>query len=207
MRQLVAELLPGGGKRKGALAVYLEPWHADVFEFLELRKNHGKEEQRARCGWEDFLGFQSHFCCLLILVSTSKKPEISTLFVVSFCLGNVKNKLVPWLSANRSQGSLLWPLGAGSLHGTCQGGRGLDPVLPQRVLRRRDREGLDGSLWRGLQSALPELGSRGERSEDGEGSAFVVAHCGGADGDGHSLHAVQGGHFCGMSWLYWLIVF
>ena len=38
----------GGGKRKGALAVYLEPWHADVYEFLELRKNHGKEEQRAR---------------------------------------------------------------------------------------------------------------------------------------------------------------
>ncbi|KAL9229678.1 hypothetical protein vseg_005118 [Gypsophila vaccaria] len=38
----------GGGKRKGAFAVYLEPWHADVFEFLELRKNHGKEEQRAR---------------------------------------------------------------------------------------------------------------------------------------------------------------
>ena len=41
-------ILGGGGKRKGALAVYLEPWHADVFEFLELRKNHGKEEQRAR---------------------------------------------------------------------------------------------------------------------------------------------------------------
>lgn len=38
----------GGGKRKGAFAVYLEPWHADVFEFLELKKNHGKEEQRAR---------------------------------------------------------------------------------------------------------------------------------------------------------------
>ena len=38
----------GGGKRKGAFAVYLEPWHADVFEFLELRKNHGKEELRAR---------------------------------------------------------------------------------------------------------------------------------------------------------------
>jgi len=38
----------GGGKRKGAFAIYLEPWHADVFEFLELRKNHGKEEQRAR---------------------------------------------------------------------------------------------------------------------------------------------------------------
>jgi ribonucleoside-diphosphate reductase alpha subunit len=38
----------GGGKRKGAFAIYLEPWHADVFEFLDLRKNHGKDEARAR---------------------------------------------------------------------------------------------------------------------------------------------------------------
>jgi ribonucleoside-diphosphate reductase alpha chain len=38
----------GGGKRKGAIAVYLEPWHADVFDFLMLRRNHGKEESRAR---------------------------------------------------------------------------------------------------------------------------------------------------------------
>ncbi len=38
----------GGGKRKGAFAIYLEPWHADVFEFLDIRKNHGKEELRAR---------------------------------------------------------------------------------------------------------------------------------------------------------------
>jgi ribonucleoside-diphosphate reductase alpha chain len=38
----------GGGKRKGAFAIYLEPWHADVFAFLDLRKNHGKEELRAR---------------------------------------------------------------------------------------------------------------------------------------------------------------
>ncbi|MEM6723263.1 MAG: ribonucleoside-diphosphate reductase subunit alpha [Bacteroidota bacterium] len=38
----------GGGKRKGAFAVYLEPWHADIFDFLDLKKNHGKEEQRAR---------------------------------------------------------------------------------------------------------------------------------------------------------------
>lgn len=38
----------GGGKRKGAFAMYLEPWHADVFEFLDLKKNHGKEEMRAR---------------------------------------------------------------------------------------------------------------------------------------------------------------
>ncbi len=38
----------GGGKRKGSFAIYLEPWHADVFDFLQLRKNHGKEELRAR---------------------------------------------------------------------------------------------------------------------------------------------------------------
>ncbi|XP_020535512.1 ribonucleoside-diphosphate reductase large subunit isoform X2 [Jatropha curcas] len=38
----------GGGKRKGAFAIYLEPWHADIFEFLDLKKNHGKEERRAR---------------------------------------------------------------------------------------------------------------------------------------------------------------
>ncbi len=38
----------GGGKRMGSFAIYLEPWHADIFEFLELRKNHGIEEQRAR---------------------------------------------------------------------------------------------------------------------------------------------------------------
>ncbi|WP_408096069.1 ribonucleoside-diphosphate reductase subunit alpha [Peredibacter sp. HCB2-198] len=38
----------GGGKRKGAFAIYLEPWHADIEDFIELRKNHGKEELRAR---------------------------------------------------------------------------------------------------------------------------------------------------------------
>ncbi len=38
----------GGGKRKGSFAIYLEPWHNDIFDFLELKKNHGKEEMRAR---------------------------------------------------------------------------------------------------------------------------------------------------------------
>jgi len=38
----------GGGKRKGSFAIYIEPWHADIFDFLDLKKNHGKEEQRAR---------------------------------------------------------------------------------------------------------------------------------------------------------------
>lgn len=38
----------GGGKRKGSFAMYIEPWHADVFDFLDLKKNHGKEEARAR---------------------------------------------------------------------------------------------------------------------------------------------------------------
>jgi ribonucleoside-diphosphate reductase alpha chain len=38
----------GGGKRKGSFAIYLEPWHADIEDWLDLRKNHGKEERRAR---------------------------------------------------------------------------------------------------------------------------------------------------------------
>jgi len=38
----------GGGRRKGSFAIYIEPWHADIFDFLELKKNHGKEEARAR---------------------------------------------------------------------------------------------------------------------------------------------------------------
>lgn len=38
----------GGGKRKGSFAIYVEPWHADIFDFLDLRKNHGKEEMRTR---------------------------------------------------------------------------------------------------------------------------------------------------------------
>jgi len=38
----------GGGKRKGAFAIYMEPWHADIHDFLDLKKNHGKEEMRAR---------------------------------------------------------------------------------------------------------------------------------------------------------------
>jgi ribonucleoside-diphosphate reductase alpha chain len=44
----VARWINQGGKRKGSFAVYLEPWHADVYEFIDLRKNHGKEEMRAR---------------------------------------------------------------------------------------------------------------------------------------------------------------
>lgn len=38
----------GGGKRKGSFAIYLEPWHADIEDWLDLRKNHGKEERRTR---------------------------------------------------------------------------------------------------------------------------------------------------------------
>ena len=44
----VARWINQGGKRKGSFAMYLEPWHGDIFEFVELRKNHGKEEMRAR---------------------------------------------------------------------------------------------------------------------------------------------------------------
>jgi len=45
---LTSCLVHNGGKRKGSFAVYLEPWHSDIFEFIDLRKNHGKEELRAR---------------------------------------------------------------------------------------------------------------------------------------------------------------
>jgi ribonucleoside-diphosphate reductase alpha chain/ribonucleoside-diphosphate reductase subunit M1 len=38
----------GGGKRKGSIAIYLEPWHADIMDFLEMKKNHGNEMERAR---------------------------------------------------------------------------------------------------------------------------------------------------------------
>ena len=44
----VARWINQGGKRKGSFAIYLEPWHADVYDFIDLRKNHGKEEMRAR---------------------------------------------------------------------------------------------------------------------------------------------------------------
>jgi ribonucleoside-diphosphate reductase alpha chain len=44
----VARWINQGGKRKGSFAIYLEPWHSDVFDFIDLRKNHGKEEMRAR---------------------------------------------------------------------------------------------------------------------------------------------------------------
>lgn len=44
----VARWINQGGKRKGSFAIYLEPWHSDVFDFIDLRKNHGKEELRAR---------------------------------------------------------------------------------------------------------------------------------------------------------------
>lgn len=43
-----ARYIDGGGKRKGSFAIYLEPWHFDIYEFLQLKKNHGKEENRAR---------------------------------------------------------------------------------------------------------------------------------------------------------------
>jgi ribonucleoside-diphosphate reductase alpha chain len=44
----VARWINQGGKRKGSFAIYLEPWHSDIFDFIDLRKNHGKEEMRAR---------------------------------------------------------------------------------------------------------------------------------------------------------------
>jgi ribonucleoside-diphosphate reductase alpha chain len=48
----------GGGKRKGSFAIYIETWHADIFEFLDLKKNTGKEEMRAEiCSCDVDFGF------------------------------------------------------------------------------------------------------------------------------------------------------
>jgi ribonucleoside-diphosphate reductase subunit M1 len=70
----------GGGKRKGSFAMYLEPWHADVFEFLELKKNTGKEENRAR---DLFYGLwiPDLFMCRVI------KDEMWTLMCPNECPG------------------------------------------------------------------------------------------------------------------------
>jgi ribonucleoside-diphosphate reductase subunit M1 len=63
----------GGNKRPGAFAIYLEPWHSDVFEFLDLRKNHGKEEVRARdlfyALWIPDLLWVTLFACLGAFIS------------------------------------------------------------------------------------------------------------------------------------------
>ncbi len=63
----------GGGKRKGAFAVYIEPWHADIHDFLQLKKNHGKEEMRAR----DL--FYAMWICDLFMERV-KKDEMWSLF-------------------------------------------------------------------------------------------------------------------------------
>lgn len=56
----------GGGKRKGAFAIYLEPWHADIFDWLDLRKNHGKEEVSFSCeAGKVQMTFQAQGCILL----------------------------------------------------------------------------------------------------------------------------------------------
>ncbi len=54
----------GGNRRPGAFAIYLEPWHADIFDFLDCRKNTGKEEQRAR---------YDHVECISLIISKSAK--------------------------------------------------------------------------------------------------------------------------------------
>jgi ribonucleoside-diphosphate reductase subunit M1 len=61
----------GGNKRPGAFAIYLEPWHSDIFEFIDLRKNHGKEEVRARdlfyALWiPDLLSVHAHITVLVL---------------------------------------------------------------------------------------------------------------------------------------------
>ncbi len=70
----------GGGKRKGAFAIYLEPWHNDIFDFLDLKKNHGKEEMRAR---DLFYAIWMND----LLMQRVKKDEMWSLMCPSMCPG------------------------------------------------------------------------------------------------------------------------
>jgi ribonucleoside-diphosphate reductase alpha subunit len=70
----------GGGKRKGSFAIYLEPWHSDIFDFLNLRKNHGTEEERAR---DLFLGL---WICDLFMERVEKN-EMWSLMCPNECKG------------------------------------------------------------------------------------------------------------------------
>ena len=70
----------GGGKRKGSFAIYIEPWHPDIFDFLDLKKNHGKEELRAR----DL--FYAMWICDLFMKRVEEEGEWS-LFCPDECPG------------------------------------------------------------------------------------------------------------------------
>ena len=70
----------GGGKRNGSFAIYLEPWHADIFDFLELKKNHGNEMERAR---DLFYGL---WICDLFMKRV-QNDEMWSLFCPDICPG------------------------------------------------------------------------------------------------------------------------
>lgn len=155
----------GGGKRKGAFAIYIEPWHADIFEWLDLRKNHGKEEARARdlfYGlWINDLFMQVCVCGGVVAEwvggwvveagaarETDRGPSsVPCIICTHACIrGAVLGFLLP------QQDTVLiavFPafllLLLGCLCHTARGGqRGLEPLLPQRGPRPR------GSVGRGL---------------------------------------------------------
>mmetsp|Transcript_19914 Transcript_19914/g.52173 ORF Transcript_19914/g.52173 Transcript_19914/m.52173 type:complete len:231 (+) Transcript_19914:612-1304(+) len=87
---------------------------------------------------------------------------------------------------------LLCLVDSGLVHAAGEGQCGLDALLPERGLRRRDGQGLDGRLGRGVRAHVQEVRGRGQGLEDREGAAVVVPHLGVADGDWHPLHALQG---------------
>jgi len=82
----------GGNKRPGSIAIYIEPWHADIFDFLDLKKNTGKEEQRAR----DL--FYALWVCDLFMKRVEKKGNWSLMCPhecpgLSDCYGDEFEKL------------------------------------------------------------------------------------------------------------------
>ena len=128
-------MLQGGGKRKGAFAIYLEPWHADIWDWLDLRKNHGKEENRCRdlfYGlWVNDLFMEARLPLLL--------PLSASLLCRLLCAGRPLQSAAPVVGSLKCSVSVrcgtqvsevtLYVCAAGG------GGRQVEPVLPQRGAR------------------------------------------------------------------------
>jgi hypothetical protein len=174
----------GGGKRKGAFAIYMEPWHADVFDFLDLRKNHGKEEARAR---DLFYGLwiPDLFMRVGMTHSHTAPPRVSAqpqALAVGTAISGGTGRGAQ-LAAGAGAWRLTRPLPARPA--ARGGGQGVEPVLPQRGARP------GGLLGPRLRGAVRALRARGPAEARGARAAAVVRHPGGAGGDGQPVHAVQ----------------
>lgn len=178
------------GQRPGAFAVYLEPWHFDVFDFLELKKNTGKEEQRARdlffALWIPDLFMKrvesnqvntveksTALFCLVWWLEASPKYLWSSPAVI----GLVSNVSL-WLSwVRRMLGRGVW----GALHS-------VHPALQCLLLEMVHFSSLTCQMSLGC----PQIRERGQGEACGEGPAAVARHHWVPNRNRHTIHALQG---------------